>query len=135
MKSFTALLIVAAASTIRAATVTPGNATTTAPQVNLKNGTVIGSHISWYKQDAFLGIPFAQPPTGQLRFSLPRPIKKGWESPFKAQSYPPKCAGYGSEQIGDFEVSEDCLYLNVVRPTGYDERQLPVAVWIHGGGR
>lgn len=134
MKPLIHLLLVAGAATIKGASIIQERATTAAPQVNLKNGTIIGSHISSYNQDAFLGIPFAQPPTGQLRFSLPQPVKGGWDSPLKTQSYPPKCIGYGSEQIGDFEVSEDCLYLNVVKPTGYDERQLPVAVWIHGGG-
>ena len=111
-----------------------GSAATTEPQVFLRNGTITGFHLSSYKQDAFLGIPFAQPPIGPLRFSLPQPVMNAWNSTIRAQSYPYKCAGYGTEQIGDFEVSEDCLYLNVVKPSGYGERRLPVAVWIHGGG-
>ena len=37
-------------------------------------------------------------------------------------------------QNNGFSVSDDCLYLNVVRPSGYENEKLPVAVWIHGGG-
>jgi carboxylesterase type B len=44
-----------------------------------------------------------------------------------------KCYGYGSDQW-NYPVSEDCLYLNVVRPAGYENETLPVAFWIHGGG-
>jgi carboxylesterase type B len=44
-----------------------------------------------------------------------------------------KCYGYGSDQW-NYAVSEDCLYLNVVRPVGYENVSLPVAFWIHGGG-
>ncbi|KAJ8112139.1 hypothetical protein OPT61_g5427 [Boeremia exigua] len=108
-------------------------APTAEPQVHIKNGTINGLRVSSFEQEAFLGIPFAEPPTGPLRFSLPQPVQKAWNSSFNAHAYPPKCAGYGSEQIGDFEVSEDCLYLNVIRPDGYDCEKLPVAVWIHGG--
>jgi carboxylesterase type B len=44
-----------------------------------------------------------------------------------------KCYGYGSDQW-NYAVSEDCLYINVVRPSGYEHEKLPVAFWIHGGG-
>ena len=54
----------------------------------------------------------------------------------QTDSYPPKCAGYGTEQVEPGVVlSEDCLKLNVVRPAGVDITSgLPVAVWIYGGG-
>lgn len=50
--------------------------------------------------------------------------------------YSPECIGYGSDDwvLGNI-VSEDCLTLNVIRPTGYEHQQLPVGVWIHGGGQ
>lgn len=102
------------------------------PIVSTQNGTVAGYHIPSYSQDAFLGIPFAEPPVGHLRFRAPQPPSQVWNSTFEAKTYPPKCVGYGSEQIGDFDVAEDCLYLNVVRPACAEN--LPVAVWIHGGG-
>lgn len=44
-----------------------------------------------------------------------------------------QCYGYGSDQW-NYAVSEDCLYINVVRPAGYEKEKLPVAFWIHGGG-
>lgn len=46
---------------------------------------------------------------------------------------PQKCYGYGSDQW-NYPISEDCLYINVVRPAGFDNQSLPVAFWIHGGG-
>ncbi|KAF3932561.1 Acetylcholinesterase [Dactylellina cionopaga] len=103
------------------------------PTAKIANGTVYGVHSNTYNQDFFLSIPYAQPPVGNLRFRPPQYIKE--KRDFQANTYGPHCYGYGGDQKG-YEVSEDCLTLNIVRPiikTGaYDK--LPVALWIHGGG-
>lgn len=103
------------------------------PSVTVTNGTINGLYQPTYKQDLFLGIPYAQPPLGSLRFALPEPVNQSYAEPLSATAYYPECVGYGGDQIG-YEVNEDCLALNVVRPSGLEGQKLPVAVWIHGGG-
>ena len=104
-----------------------------APTVKVLNGTYSGIHSSTYNQDYFLGIPFAQPPLGDLRFRQAQPLNTTFNETRNATEYSPQCMGYGSDQwvLGNI-ISEDCLTLNVVRPTG--AQNLPVGVWIHGGG-
>ncbi|KAI1495428.1 Alpha/Beta hydrolase protein [Biscogniauxia marginata] len=103
--------------------------------VTLSQGTYYGVRNSHYAQDFFLGIPYAQPPKGSLRFAPPQPLITPVSGPQNATEYSPMCIGYGSDtsNLGNY-VSEDCLTINVVRPAGTSEKdQLPVAVWIHGG--
>jgi carboxylesterase type B len=107
-----------------------------APTVSVKNGSYYGLHQDTYDQDLFLGMPFAQPPVGSLRFANPQSLNETWSDAKNATEYSPECYGYGSDQwvLGNI-LSEDCLTLNVVRPSGISESaDLPVAVWIHGGG-
>ncbi|THY57064.1 alpha/beta-hydrolase [Aureobasidium pullulans] len=102
--------------------------------VRVYNGTIIGTHSNIYNQDHFLGVPFAQPPIKGLRFRNPQSLNTTFSNNiYQATEYAPACIGYGSEE-SDLPLSEDCLYLNVIRPSGYENVSLPVGLWIHGGG-
>jgi carboxylesterase type B len=106
-----------------------------APIVTLANGTYYGQYSAEFEQDHFLGIPFAKPPVGDLRFAPPQPLDTAFADPQGATVYGPECIGYGYDQwiLGN-HVSEDCLTINIVRPSGAaGGDDLPVAVWIHGG--
>ncbi|KAE8445564.1 hypothetical protein EG329_013328 [Mollisiaceae sp. DMI_Dod_QoI] len=104
-----------------------------APTAKTLNGSYYGTHSSAYNQDLFLGIPFAKPPLQDLRFTNPQSLNSSWAGALPATNYAWECIGYGGDQIG-YEQSEDCLYLNIVRPSGHENASLPVAVWIYGGG-
>jgi para-nitrobenzyl esterase len=76
----------------------------------------------------FLGIPYAEPPVGPLRFKRAVP-KTPWKGIFDATAYGPAPIQYNNGVVmGD----EDCLTLNIQRPKEGD--RLPVFVWIYGGG-
>ncbi|KAL0259912.1 hypothetical protein SLS55_005655 [Diplodia seriata] len=126
---YSAILLAASEAALAA----PAHRSSAAPTVSVKNGTIEGVHNAEYDQDFFLGVPFAQPPVGELRFSVPQPLNTSFEGTKSATDYAASCIGYGSDQFG-YEISEDCLYLNVVKPAGYENQSLPVAFWIHGGG-
>ncbi len=84
----------------------------------------------------YLGIPYAAPPVGDLRWRPPRPVER-WHGPRDATSFAPHCAQTESP-FGSASTSEDCLYLNVFTPnTGKKgkghAKDLPVMVWLHGG--
>ena len=79
---------------------------------------------------AFLGIPFAQAPEGDLRWRSPQTVE-AWTEPLEANEYRPICP-QGRAQLPQ---SEDCLYLNVwTSADRSDTDVMPVMVWIHGGG-
>jgi carboxylesterase type B len=120
--------ILAAVLAATVANAVPAVRRASAPTVTVKNGTISGVHSSTYNQDFFLGVPYAQPPVGELRFRNPQSLNTTISGTLEATEYAPECVGYGGDQIG-YPVSEDCLVLNVVRPCGYDGQELPVGVW------
>ena len=107
------------------------------PKADTVNGSYIGEYWPKLRQDIFRGIPYAQPPIGHLRFAVPQSLNTSWTGSHDAKAFSPSCVGVGSNAVGGgtLEVSEDCLTLNVVRPTGVGSSdRLPVLIWIHGGG-
>ncbi|KAF4462405.1 carotenoid ester lipase precursor [Fusarium albosuccineum] len=121
---------------------TPLRPDSSIPRVEILNGTVLGTRNIELRQDLFLGIPYAQPPINRLRFQRPQPLHKIWEDGgLLATEYDPFCRGVPLLQPGftqqnfRFRHSEDCLTLNIVRPSNcHGSSKLPVLFWIHGGG-
>lgn len=82
----------------------------------------------------FLGIPYAAPPVGALRWRPPAAATP-WGGVLDAAAYPPACPQLPSSSpiAGTASEQEDCLYSNVWTPDPAPKRPLPVMVWIHGG--
>ena len=108
--------------------------------IKTENGLVSG-----YKNgeiSIFQGIPFAQPPLGELRWKAPQPVKN-WTGVLKCEKFsaspmqnkPVPFMMWTEEFITPPEnLSEDCLYLNIWTPAKSAKEKLAVFVWIYGGG-
>jgi para-nitrobenzyl esterase len=104
------------------------------PQVTTVNGTVEGVTDSGLH--VFMGIPFAQPPVGNLRWREPQPVKN-WSGIYKADHFRAKAMQknvFGDMVFRADGTSEDCLYLNVWTPAKQTKAKLPVLVYFYGGG-
>ncbi|XP_051164616.1 juvenile hormone esterase-like [Leptopilina boulardi] len=101
----------------------------------LLKGTIITSR-NGRNFSAFIGVPYAEPPIGVLRFKSPEPVKK-WSETYVANKEGNACP---QPVKGKVDGKEDCLYLNVFTPKLQfnelmeNETLLPVMFWIHGGG-
>ncbi|KAJ4470222.1 alpha/beta-hydrolase [Lentinula aciculospora] len=110
------------------------------PKTNvISNGTVftgVRDHLTF----RFMGVPYASPPTGSLRFQYP----EQWNGTYvNATGFQPACLQFGSfanneEGLNPWGISEDCLFLNIYTsyiPSSSQPVPLrPVLFWIHGGG-
>lgn len=97
--------------------------------ITISDGQLHGLHLTEHRAFAWLGIPYAQPPVGELRWKAPREVEP-WSGILPVCDF-----NNSSLQIID-ELpagSEDCLYLNIWRPD-HGEKGLPVFVYLHGGG-
>jgi len=100
--------------------------------IKLKTGTFRGVATS-NGTDKFLGIPFALPPVGALRFKPPVPVTKASTAVRDASAFGNACPQPADSTLGA-PIGEDCLFLNVWRPQGLKSNaKLPVLFWIHGG--
>lgn len=99
------------------------------PVVRTQAGSIRGSQAGGARQ--FLGVPYARPPVGELRWA--NPVAPAlWKGVRDATDYDSPCP---QTSFGDFafpSTNEDCLYLNVYAPQRGSRR--PVMVWLHGGG-
>ncbi|CAJ0963993.1 unnamed protein product, partial [Mesorhabditis belari] len=92
------------------------------------------SQLYYGNADIFLGIPYVEPPLGDLRFAKPKPITKFPQPMINATSWKPACPQ--AEPCGTMKApyDEDCLYLNVFAPNGSrTPANKAVMVFIHGG--
>jgi para-nitrobenzyl esterase len=105
--------------------------------VKTQQGKVQGKTINDGKVKAFLGLPYAAPPVGALRWKAPEPPAK-WKGVRDAGKFGAHCAQgrvFDDMVFQDAGPSEDCLFLNVYAPADSSPKsKLPVMFWIHGGG-
>jgi para-nitrobenzyl esterase len=101
------------------------------PVVRVDTGLLRGAQANGV--DSFLGIPYARPPVDALRWRPPQPPLP-WPGVRAATAYGNRCPALASTN-GPESTAEDCLFLNVQRPSwAHAGQRLPVYFWIHGGG-
>jgi carboxylesterase type B len=111
------------------------NITGPKPTVDLGYATYQGITNATTNISSFRGIRYAAPPVGPLRYQAPQPpLISNSTSPIDATSFAgfPICAQTGYNPLPANAGSEDCLFLSVAAPV--NATNLPVLVWIHGGG-
>jgi para-nitrobenzyl esterase len=100
------------------------------PVAGTTNGAVRGLAIGGVKE--FLGIPYAAPPVGVLRWQPPQP-PASWSGVRDAMQFAPHCPQLATP-FGQASTSENCLFINVFTPSHRRVgSHFPVMVWIHGG--
>ena len=118
------------------------------PQITVNGETLRGKLVEGVNVSAFLGVPFAAAPVGDLRWQGPQKHESTHDVR-DASQFAPACMqkqrivdwyrdlaelfGNARDVVADLPVSEDCLYLNVWSPAIGSNEKLPVMVYVHGG--
>jgi para-nitrobenzyl esterase len=101
--------------------------------VKLHSGTLAGTHLPTQPRiAAFLGIPYAAPPVGKLRWKPPQSPSR-WTGVRSATSFGPVCPQLQARWLKYVAGQEDCLYLNVWTTDPSPAANRPVLVYFHGG--
>jgi para-nitrobenzyl esterase len=111
------------------------NPTTNELQLKIENGTIEGIQDSKTGVKMYLGIPFAKPPVGELRWKAPQSADN-WQGVKETKKFghrPVQINVWGDMDYRSDTTSEDCLYLNVWTSAKANEK-LPVLVYFYGGG-
>ncbi len=108
-----------------------------ADTVRIENGLLSGDVSADGLVRSFKGVPYAQPPTGKLRWRAPQPPPQ-WHGIRPAKHFGPRCPQPSRlptsiQYFGPEAEAEDCLYLNVWTAARSSDERRPVMVWIHGG--
>ena len=123
-----ALMLAFAAATAAGASAIVVAQTSADPVVTVETGALRG--VVHDGVASYLGIPYAAPPVGNLRWRKPEPPRK-WQGVRAADKFGNDCVQHRQY---DQPQSEDCLYLNVWTPARLAGQRLPVMFWIYGGG-
>ncbi|XP_022216766.2 esterase-5C [Drosophila obscura] len=101
--------------------------------VDLPNGKLRGRDSGFYY--SYESLPYAEPPTGELRFEAPQPYKQQWTDTFDATQPPVTCMQWNQFTFGEDRLAgvEDCLTVSVYKPKNISRSSFPVVAHMHGG--
>ncbi|MDB5277044.1 MAG: Carboxylesterase [Ferruginibacter sp.] len=105
-------------------------------QTTVQNGVIEGNYDTKTGMQFYLGVPFAKPPIGQLRWKAPQPLEN-WKGVKQTKKFGPRAVQgivFGDMKSRSEGLSEDCLYLNVWTNAKNNTANLPVLVYFFGGG-